>query len=361
MAEQNESPRTALKSTADQTLIGVPAPRVDSDPDSRLHSPVLVRAGTSAPEAEPAPLPPQVALPSRPPSTPSVSDARRTAIAGGATGIGGLLGSALDYVGRRPLLGMLALPVACALLLVALGRHAPRSRTAVNEPSRTRAQLSPELSSANTAKVSEPSVTELEQRPAGSLLASEVLRVAAAKAEQKRAQASELRQRLALNPALGQDNAVQAKLLEFAEDPITAPEALAAMSALEPPLGADLLYAVWTRTTERTDTTELARSLLYSSDVKAKASPALAVALALRAAETCAEFHALLPKALTDGDRRSQHLLAKLIAKRGCGPKKTEDCYACLRANRDELNATINAVKSRHAPDLAANDNHSPG
>jgi hypothetical protein len=100
----------------------------------------------------------------------------------------------------------------------------------------------------------------------------------------------------------------------------------------------------------RTDTTELARALLYSADMRPKASSALGVALDLRAAETCPQYQAILPKALTDGDRRALHLLAKLNAKRGCGPKKTDDCFACLRDKSDELTATINAVKSRRPP-----------
>jgi hypothetical protein len=93
---------------------------------------------------------------------------------------------------------------------------------------------------------------------------------------------------------------------------------------------------------------------LYSADLRPKASPALAVALELRTAESCEQYRAILPEALKVGDRRAVHLLTKLNAKRGCGPKKNEDCFACLRAAKDELSATVNAVKSRHAPSYAA-------
>jgi len=123
---------------------------------------------------------------------------------------------------------------------------------------------------------------------------------------------------------------------------------------VEAPLGADLLYEVWTRTPVRTDATDLARALVYSTDVRPKASPALSVALDLRVAESCEQYKAILPKALKDGDRRSAQLLAKLNAKRGCGATKREDCYACLREPGDELKATINAVKSRRAPSFTA-------
>ena len=76
--------------------------------------------------------------------------------------------------------------------------------------------------------------------------------------------------------------------------------------------------------------------------------------LELRVAESCEQFKVVLPKALKDGDRRALHLLTKLTNKRGCGAKKTEDCFACLREQGDELTATINAVKSRRPPSYPA-------
>src|SRR4051794_11689463 len=47
------------------TLLGVPAPRVESNADSPLRSPVVVRSGTSTADGEPPPLP-RMALPSKP-------------------------------------------------------------------------------------------------------------------------------------------------------------------------------------------------------------------------------------------------------------------------------------------------------
>ena len=44
------------------------------------------------------------------------------------------------------------------------------------------------------------------------------------------------------------------------------------------------------------------------------------------------------------------NVLTKLNVKRGCGAKKNEDCYPCLREKKDELSATINAAKSRRPP-----------
>jgi hypothetical protein len=182
----------------------------------------------------------------------------------------------------------------------------------------------------------------------------ELVELAEARAEKQRARMRELSEKLESNPALAKEKAQQLELLHFAADAETARAALLAMSKLEGSLGADLLYEVWTGTTAKTDATELARALVYSTDVRPKASPALAVALDLRVAEKCEQFQPLLPRALKDGDKRSLHLLTKLTAKRGCGPKKNEDCFACLRASPDELTATINAVKSRRPPSYPA-------
>jgi hypothetical protein len=201
-------------------------------------------------------------------------------------------------------------------------------------------------------KVRPDALAALETKPLESLSASELLELAARRSERRLQTAQALRRKVEAEPALARDKGVQGELLKQAADAETAREALAAMAALEGPLGADLLYEVWTGTPARNDVTELARALVYSTDVRRKASPALAVALDLRQAETCEQFQVALPKALKDGDRRSLHLLVKLGNKRGCGPKKSQDCYACLRAAPDELTATINAVKSRRSPSV---------
>jgi hypothetical protein len=260
----------------------------------------------------------------------------------------------LGYARAHPVLGMVLIPVLFSVALIAVTRHGS-THTRPIARAHSAALSRPAASSAGA--VSEPKaapLAELERRPPSSLSSRELVLLAEGHTQQKRAVASALREKLEHDPALGKDSAVQTQLLQLAGDPATATDALSAMAQLEPPVGADLLYEVWTGTSVRTDTTELARALLYSTDVRPKASPALAVALELRVAETCAQYQAILPKALTDGDHRALHLLTKLYGKRGCGPKKIDDCYACLRAKGDELTATSNAVKSRHAPSFAS-------
>jgi hypothetical protein len=354
MSEQDESRRREHKSEADQTLLGVAPPRIDSSAQLP-RSPVYVRSGTSVADVESAP---QAALPSAPPPAAAASRSEiPVAIPAKAPGAAFILETSdrlLRVARRRPALWMVAAPVVAALLVVWLGHHGHVQRSAAPASSAGAVALVDSPVAAKSASVAATPISELEAKPPGSLSSRELLRLADTHSEAQRAAARTLRRKVEDSPVLAKDSAVQSELLRLAEDDRTARDALAAMALLEPPVGADLLYETWTRMQERTDATELARALLYSPDVRPTASPALAVALELRTAETCEQYKAILPSALKEGDRRALHLLSKLTAKRGCGPKKTADCFACLREPTDELTATINAVKSRHPPSYTA-------
>ena len=152
----------------------------------------------------------------------------------------------------------------------------------------------------------------LEARRAEEPSKDEALTLASARREREVARVALLRQKLKRDPGLFKDAATLGELRRAAEDPLTAPDALSAMAEAPGPLSADLLYEMWTGTVVRNSATELARSLVFSKEVRAKASPELAVALDLRIAETCEQNQALLPRVNEKGDRRSLALLAKL-------------------------------------------------
>jgi hypothetical protein len=269
----------------------------------------------------------------------------------------------LSLVQRHPLLWMVGpLVVLTALVigvLIVTAKPANTTPTAIGSAAAVPVEPKPTTSANASAKsqavkASAPALDEIEAQPLGSLSATELLKLADARSERRRNAAVALRKKLEDSPALSADKQVQSELLRWASDQETARDALGAMVALNGPIGPDLLYEVWAGTAARTDATELARALVYSRDVRPKATPALAIALELRQAETCEQYQAALPKALKDGDRRALTPLMKLGNKRGCGPKKSQDCYACLRSQGDELSATINAVKSRRAPAFPA-------
>jgi hypothetical protein len=347
MSEHDQAPRGEAKSEADQTLLGVAPPRIDSATDTLQRAPVRVRSGTSIVDLEPPP-PSRVALPGVPPGGVAAAHVP-AALPAHEGGFAAVLAAAQ----RRPALWMVLTPLVLATCVLLLGRH-HRAPHAVATSSPVAAGSGAPIAHIQPQSEAPATIARLEARPPGSLTSHELVSLAEARAEQQRDAASALRRKVERTPSLAKDPATQAALRDLAADARTAREALAAMAALEPPSAADMLYDVWTGTAQRSDTTELARALVYSPDVRPGASPALAVALALRVAETCQQFQSILPQALKDGDRRAAHLLTKLNAKRGCGPKKASDCYACLREHADELAATINAVKSRRPPSASA-------
>jgi hypothetical protein len=357
MSEDDRSPDGEPRVAPDQTLMGVAPPRFESSAQSPLRNPVFVRSGTSVADVEPVPLP-HLSLQSPPAAAPTAdSDAalQLTAASDGAPTTPSQFERARRYLGSHPALWMLLAPALIAVSAVAV-LHATASRRPTSSERAAPAlnHATQASTPANREQSSAEQLAKLEARPPESLNARELALLADARAEALRASAKALRQKIEANPALGKDPALQSELLRLTDDARTSGDALAAIVALEPPLGADLLYEVWTRTAVRTDATDLARALVYSTDVRPKASPALSVALELRVAERCEQYKAILPKALKDGDRRSAQLLSKLHSKRGCGAKKSEDCYACLREPGDELKATINAAKSRRPPEFGA-------
>ena len=117
------------------------------------------------------------------------------------------------------------------------------------------------------------------------------------------------------------------------------PEKMAASLA-----GADVLYNVWVATRAKTAATQLAKQLVYSPTVRAKASPALGVALDLREAKDCEAIK---------GDTRTFRILRPLLVKRGCGPRKRDDCYECLREG-SALGDAIAASGARPEPSFTA-------
>jgi hypothetical protein len=185
----------------------------------------------------------------------------------------------------------------------------------------------------------------------------EALALATGKLAQELSSVNKLKTRLAADPGLAKDPKVIADLRRMAQEPDTSRDALAAMATLPGPISADLLYDAWTSTPERSSTTELAQALLMGRDVRPKASPALAVALDLREAETCEANAKVLERAVEVGDKRSFAPITRLLRRNGCGDGKRDDCYACLR-DGDLLKRALTAVKMRREPDLVRRDTH---
>jgi hypothetical protein len=187
------------------------------------------------------------------------------------------------------------------------------------------------------------------EKPREERTSAETIAIAEFESDTKRREIHALGKELLEHPELANDPKKLLVLKAAVYQRDTWLVALEAMAALPGPVGPDLLYRSWTATKARTDATKLAEELVYSKDVRSKASEALSIALDLRAAETCEASKALLPRATEHGDHRSLGELARLLQTRGCGPKKLDDCNACLREG-SALDDAIAAAKKRTPP-----------
>ena len=190
---------------------------------------------------------------------------------------------------------------------------------------------------------------QLEERAPADRSVNESFALARGRELEQRAALEQLAERVRDKPALATAPQTLEKLLEFVANPRTATEALKVVASLPGSIGPDILYEVWTGTPQRNETTRLAEDLAYSHEVRAKASPALKVALDLRRAEDCDVIATILPRAIEHGDSRSLRMLGKLVRRKGCGPRKSKDCYGCLR-DGDLIVDAINSVRKRRAP-----------
>jgi hypothetical protein len=323
---------------------------------AEMTNPGRVAANTSAEMLPPAPLPP------------TLLGALRQSVrfAGGELPLWGVMVPA--FVAMAVIVGLVAAAATAREVIVTAPVEAPTSSasalsSAAPAPSAiVQAPASAEAEERAPAPVKKPltlveraaqgegeALKVLESKPAAELSVEEALAIADGRTQRDLGEARALRGKLADDPALIKNQAVLSELYGYTQDPTTARDALAAIAAIPGPIGADMLYAVWTGTPTKTEITELARSLLLGKTIRAKASPALSAALELRAAERCEDALAVLPRVIQEGDKRSFVTLSRMQRKSGCGANKRLDCYPCLRKG-SELKDAMKAVKLRREP-----------
>ena len=334
----------------------IPVARLDRRPPPIPSSEPLASEGTASPPPAPRLVGAEAAvLMDRIPAltAPVAPGALRSSRAAAPT-LGGAMKSRVRFAGAEvsllsllaPLIGLLMVGIAVTAV-VGTWRISANHRVRGASPLAT-ASTNAQALSPPTAEQAVPNATELEAKSPESLSADEVLLLSDVRLERERRAATLFREKLERDPLLLKDKGVLTQLRKLAVDPNTAHEGLAAVAGLPGPQSADLLFEFWMTTLNRS-AAELARALLLSRDVRAKASGALSVALELRLAETCDANRELLPKAGQVGDQRSIQPLNKLKRKQGCGPNKKQDCFPCLR-DGDQLDAAITAAKARRAP-----------
>lgn len=179
-----------------------------------------------------------------------------------------------------------------------------------------------------TRAMDELSAIPVEQRSV-----AEAVALAKGRAAQKQMALDLLRENLTQSA----DAEGMKKLLQFAQDGDTARLAIGIAAGLSGSKGCDLLYELSIAKATPPEMGILAGHFLNGKEVRAKASPALAVVLDLRDATECEQRKALLEKAIEIGDRRILRHVVPLTKKTGCGPKKADDCNPCLREDNQKL------------------------
>jgi len=152
---------------------------------------------------------------------------------------------------------------------------------------------------------------------------------------------------IAVAPEYARSEALGHIVRRAAETPGNASQT--AYELLSGPLGAsgpDLLYQLSLSDAKGDGR---ARKLLSTPEIRALASPALRVALDIRAAADCATTQALLPRARALGDQRSAALLAGLAqgTRSGCGKWKKSPCVAQCKDQSKEILEVVKVIQLR--------------
>jgi hypothetical protein len=110
--------------------------------------------------------------------------------------------------------------------------------------------------------------------------------------------------------------------------------------------GADIAYDLVTTSNVRPWVQTRAETFLQSPSFEKVSTPSLRAIVKLRYSAGCEEKKALLADLKKIADERALFELVPLQDKAGCGARKKDDCYPCLRTSND-LDDTIAAVRAR--------------
>lgn len=193
-------------------------------------------------------------------------------------------------------------------------------------------------------------VKTLEARPASERTAEESVALSHARAVAKRKAIAEMLHKIELVPKLAKDSTTLKQLREWADDGEVAADLALGIGRLPGSIGPDLLWELGPGYYRKAEIRDIADDVLISKDVRAKASPALGALVDLRAIDDtgkCEDVKKDVGKVKDAGDRRAIAELAKLQNKFGCGPKKSDDCWPCLRDGSDLKDAIKEAAKRR--------------
>lgn len=189
---------------------------------------------------------------------------------------------------------------------------------------------------------------ELERVPVAERSVEQSAAIAAGHAILGKEAALALGRELQDKPELLDDRNVLAQLFSYASDPVIAEVALPVIARIERPVGPDMLYELQ-KHDGYAPTRSLAEDLLGSRAVKRQASKQLEFVMALDREERCERVKKTLEEDAKHADRRVLPRLEVLEKKTGCGDKKNDDCFPCLRETEllSSLRAQVEKLKKQ--------------
>ena len=144
-----------------------------------------------------------------------------------------------------------------------------------------------------------------------------------------------------------QGNAQVASLVfQTAQVKVSSDAAFALLEGAMGSRGADIAYDLVTTSNVRPWVQTRAETFLQSPSFEKVATPGLRAIVKLRYSAGCDEKKALFTELKKSSDERALFELVPLQDKTGCGARKKDDCYPCLRTS-NELDDAIAAVRTR--------------
>jgi hypothetical protein len=151
---------------------------------------------------------------------------------------------------------------------------------------------------------------------------------------------------LALDPNLNENSKVAGALFRAAQDPQASAATFRLLKGPMGPAGVSIIYDLAQMDGIGSWVKRLATAALDEEEVRQAAGPALVLILDLESKSSCEEIQPLVQRAVLVGDKRALPLLERLLQTDGCGARKKEDCYPCLRAD-DSLATAIATIQNR--------------
>jgi hypothetical protein len=151
---------------------------------------------------------------------------------------------------------------------------------------------------------------------------------------------------LSIDAAFQNNSHVASLVFQTAQVKASSDAAFALLEGAMGSRGADIAYDLVSTPNVRPWVQTRAETFLQSPAFEKVATPSLRAIVKLRYSAGCDEKKALLASLKKESDERALFELVPLQDKSGCGARKKDDCYPCLRTSND-LDDAIAAVRAR--------------